>query len=51
MSLWLNRAGRHGEYEKKFLDDDRIYLTWHGLKHDLAALEKKPDLAELLRKA
>lgn len=50
MALWLNRAGRHGEFEKKFLDDDRIYLTWENLKHDLSKIEKKPDLAELLRK-
>ena len=24
MALWLVRAGRHGEYEKKFLDENRI---------------------------
>lgn len=28
MALWLVRAGRHGEYEKKFLGENRIYLTW-----------------------
>ncbi len=50
MALWLNRAGRHGEYEKKFLDEDRVYLTWDGLKHNLAEIDKKSDLAELLRK-
>lgn len=50
MALWLNRAGRRGEFEKKFLDDGRVYLTWENLKHDLSKIEKKPDLAELLRK-
>lgn len=50
MALWLNRAGRHGEFEKKFLDDNRIYLTWDGLDHDLSKVGKKPDLADLLRK-
>ena len=39
MALWLVRAGRHGEYEKKFLDENRIYLTWDGLSHDLAPLK------------
>jgi len=27
MSIWLFRAGRNGEYESKFLEDKRIYLT------------------------
>ena len=34
MSLWLVRAGRHGEHEPKFFNDNRIYLTWGGaLQH------------------
>lgn len=45
MALWLNRAGRHGEFEKRFLDDDRIYLTWDNLKHDLSKIEKKPKMS------
>lgn len=38
MALWLVRGGSHGEYEKRFLEDDRIYLTWtDGLQeHDLS---------------
>ena len=31
MALWLVRAGSHGEYEQKFLEENRIYLTWHNL--------------------
>ena len=31
MSLWLVRAGKYGEHENKFFDDNRIYLTWDGL--------------------
>jgi restriction system protein len=46
MSLWLTRAGRHGEFEKRFLDDSRIYLTWTGLSHDLKDVQDK----QLLRK-
>ena len=38
MALWLNRTGRHGEYEAKFLEDGRIYLTWKDLNRDLSGL-------------
>lgn len=39
--MWLVRAGRHGEYEKKFLEENRVYLTYDGLTHDLSGIEKK----------
>ena len=48
MALWLVRAGGHGEYEKKFLDERRIYLTWDGLCHDLASLKDRKQLRTLL---
>ncbi|MBQ3512472.1 MAG: restriction endonuclease [Lachnospiraceae bacterium] len=35
MSIWLFRAGKNGEYEEKFLTDNRIYLTWHDLTINL----------------
>lgn len=35
MSIWLFRAGKNGEYEEKFLNDNRIYLTWYDLDIDL----------------
>jgi restriction system protein len=35
MALWLIRAGSEGEYERKFLDDSRAYLTWDELREDL----------------
>lgn len=35
MSIWLFRAGKIGEYEEKFLSDNRIYLTWQDLKINL----------------
>lgn len=50
MALWLVRAGAHGEYEKKFLDENRIYLTWDGLSHDLGALKDRGQLRALLEK-
>ena len=48
MALWLIRAGRHGEFEKRFLDEDRVYLTWGGLSHDLVTIEGKTQLRTLL---
>jgi restriction system protein len=48
MALWLFRAGRNGEYEKRFLEESRVYLTWNNLDYDLSALKTKKDLYELL---
>lgn len=31
MSLWLVRAGKYGEHEPRFFDENRIYLTWANL--------------------
>ena len=41
MAIWIYRAGRKGEHEKKFLDDGRIYLTWRGL--DDRFVKSSPD--------
>lgn len=46
MTVWLVRAGRHGEYEQKFLQENRVYLTWGHLSVDLSKLH---DRGELLR--
>jgi restriction system protein len=35
MALYLARAGRTGEHEKRFLEDGRIYFTWSGFNRDL----------------
>jgi len=48
MALWLNRAGRHGEYEQRFLNENRIYCTWSELCRDLSNLQDKTALHELL---
>jgi len=50
MALWLVRAGAHGGFEKKFLEENRIYLTWDGLSHDLGALKNRGQLCALLEK-
>jgi restriction system protein len=38
MNIWLFRAGKNGEYEEKFLTDNRVYLTWNDLNFDLAGI-------------
>lgn len=35
MSLWLIRAGAHGEFESKFIADQKVYITWDRLALDL----------------
>jgi restriction system protein len=48
MSLWLVRAGSSGEYENKFLQEGRIYLTWSELSADLSKLPDKKALTTLM---
>lgn len=48
MALWLNRSGRHCEHEGKFLEDNRIYLTWGGLNRDLGSLRTRANLLTVL---
>lgn len=50
MKLWLVRAGRTGEYEKKFLEESRIYLTWDDLNYDLSKFTNKSNLNQFLLK-
>ncbi len=49
MTLWLNRAGSRGQYEDHFLEENRIFLTWNGLKQDLSGVGSKEDVADILR--
>lgn len=48
MELWLTRAGSHAEFEQKFLDEGRIYLTWEELDADLSQLNSRRALLDLL---
>jgi restriction system protein len=38
MAVWMIRAGSHGEYEQKFLQEGRVYVTWEKLAHNLDKL-------------
>jgi len=48
MALWLCRSGKHCEHESKFLNDERIYLTWGGLDRDLSQLPDRQELVSVL---
>lgn len=44
MAIWLIRAGSHGEYEQKFIQEKRVYVTWDRLDVDLVRLKSRDDL-------
>lgn len=44
MAIWLIRAGSHGEYEQKFVQESRVYVTWDDLDVDLSQLKQRADL-------
>ncbi|SDC39119.1 restriction system protein [Terribacillus halophilus] len=48
MTVWLFRAGKQGEYENKFLEDERIYLTWDDLNINLKEIASKEALYKRL---
>lgn len=50
MAIWLIRAGKHGEFEQKFIQENRVYVTWDKLANDLAKLEVRKELYDLLQK-
>jgi len=41
MTVWLVRAGKHGEFEQKFLQENKVYVTWDGLSADLGKMKEK----------
>ena len=49
MALWLVRAGRQGQLEHAFLDDERIYLNWGGIDADLSQFNSRKEVKDLLR--
>jgi restriction system protein len=50
MALWMLRAGRHGEYEDRFLSASRIYLTWGDtVCEDARGFTSRADVAQMLR--
>jgi restriction system protein len=49
MAIWLIRAGSHGEYEPKFLQENRVYVTWENLNLDLSKLKSRDELTEAMK--
>lgn len=45
MAIWLIRAGSYGEYEQKFIQENRIYVTWDGLDVNLIKLSDRSELS------
>lgn len=50
MAVWLVRAGAHGQYEQKFLQEKRIYLTWDDLNIPIDKLKDRDTLIAELQK-
>ena len=42
MSLWLIRAGSHGEFESNFLGEGRVCVTWNELSQNLLKHPRDP---------
>lgn len=49
MAIWLVRAGRHGEYEQKFIQENRVYVTWENLNLNLRQLGQRAELVERMK--
>lgn len=49
MALWMFRAGRHGEFEDRFLTTSRIYLTWGDTFADARELKSRAEISQALR--
>jgi len=50
MSVWLCRAGRYGEYEARFLEDNKIFYTFEEIGVSLSSFGSKQDLQEYFLK-
>jgi len=48
MAVWLIRAGSHGEYEQKFIQEGRVYVTWDNLDVDLGKLPERSALMKAM---
>jgi restriction system protein len=44
MTVWLVRAGKHGEFEQKFLQENKIYVTWDRLAVNIGRMTERQEL-------
>jgi restriction system protein len=50
MAIWLIRAGSHGEYEQKFISENRVYVTWDKLAKNVEKLQDRDALFAVMEK-
>ena len=48
MSIWVVRGGKFGEYENRFLNESKVYLTRDGFKTDLNKIAEQSALRSTL---
>lgn len=48
MTVWLVRAGKHGEFEQKFLQENKVYVTWDHLAVDIGKMAEKQELFDAM---
>jgi len=48
MAVWLVRAGAQGQYEQKFLQENKIFLTWDSLNTPLDKITERQELINAL---
>lgn len=48
MAIWLIRAGSYGEFEQKFIQEKRFYVTWDNLKENLLNLPNREALFSIM---
>jgi restriction system protein len=48
MTVWLVRAGKHGEFEQKFLQENKVYVTWDKLAVDLGKMKERQQLFDAM---
>jgi restriction system protein len=49
MALWVVRTGKYGEHEQRFLDSNRLYLTWEGFDRDLGKMTTRDEMVSALQ--
>lgn len=49
MAVWLIRAGGHGQFQDKFVAEQRVYVTWDDLDVNLASLSDRAALIAALQ--
>lgn len=48
MTVWMVRAGKHGEFEQKFLQDNKIYVTWDRLAVNIGIMSDRHQLFQAM---